>query len=142
MSPSILLAAAASLLLPSVTYASANSSFEDMIAQTFEWNANFNWTTCSDYPNLEPSVPYSCANFTIPLDWADDSVGQGSLALIRIAAADQENKKGSIFINPGGPAQSGRGIVASAVGPSLFNMTGGEYDLIGWDPRGVGSATL
>jgi len=103
MTTSLLLAAAASLLLPSATYAASNSSFEDMIMKTLEWNSNFSWTTCSEthYPNLDTAMSYTCANFTIPLDWADESAGQGSLALIRIAAVDQENKKGSIFINPG-----------------------------------------
>jgi len=98
-----ILAAAASSVLPAMAYAAANSSFEDMLARTSEWNSNFNWTTCSQslYPNLDTSVSYSCANFTIPLDWANESAGQGSLALIRIAAIDQETKKGSIFINPG-----------------------------------------
>lgn len=45
---------------------------------------------------------YACTNFTIPLDWRNETVGLGKLGLARYAV-DPEQKVGSIFINDGAP---------------------------------------
>ncbi|KAL8754812.1 MAG: hypothetical protein Q9199_004083 [Rusavskia elegans] len=47
-------------------------------------------------------------------------------------------KQGTILLNPGGPGSSGREFLAGRDGPGLQIATGGAFDLIGFDPRGVG----
>jgi pimeloyl-ACP methyl ester carboxylesterase len=50
--------------------------------------------------------------------------------------ATSDKKLGSLIINPGGPGGSGVGYV------DYFNAAGLErYDIVGWDPRGVGRST-
>ena len=41
------------------------------------------------------------------------------------------------FLPIGGPGSSGL-VVLGAFTQYLVNMTGGHYDVISWDPRGVG----
>jgi pimeloyl-ACP methyl ester carboxylesterase len=79
----------------------------------------------------------TCADYQVPLDHdrpRGDSIG---IAMMRRAADDQANKIGSLFINPGGPG--GAGLIYSAYGSSFFQPEVlKRFDLIGFDPRGVG----
>jgi pimeloyl-ACP methyl ester carboxylesterase len=60
------------------------------------------------------------------------------MALIRLKATQHESK-GPLFVNPGGPGSSGVGLVLRA-GDILSKHVDGYYDIIGFDPRGVGSS--
>ena len=59
------------------------------------------------------------------------------LFLARRLADDQENKIGSLLINPGGPGLGGAEYAAGAeflLGEELLE----RFDIVGWDPRGTG----
>jgi pimeloyl-ACP methyl ester carboxylesterase len=72
----------------------------------------------------------------VPLDYADPDGTAITLALAKRPAAGGGRKLGSLIINPGGPGGSGVGYVG------YFNAAGLErYDIVGWDPRGVGRST-
>jgi pimeloyl-ACP methyl ester carboxylesterase len=60
------------------------------------------------------------------------------MALIRLKAT-QRASKGLLFVNPGGPGGSGVGLVLRA-GDILSKHVDGYYDIIGFDPRGVGAS--
>ena len=77
----------------------------------------------------------TCTSVLAPLDYAKPDGTAITLMLARRAAtADQ--RLGTLFINPGGPGASGTSYVG------YFNPEGLEaYDIVGWDPRGVGSST-
>jgi pimeloyl-ACP methyl ester carboxylesterase len=79
-----------------------------------------------------------CGKIAVPVDYATPSGATAELALIRFPATGQ--KKGSLVINPGGPGESG---VDAAVGivESLPPEVRRSFDLVGFDPRGVGSST-
>jgi pimeloyl-ACP methyl ester carboxylesterase len=81
---------------------------------------------------------YSCASYRVPLDYAHPAAGSVSLALLR-RAADPAHRIGSLFLNPGGPGGSGYAmpIPISVLLPELAQ----RFDLIGFDPRGVGRST-
>jgi pimeloyl-ACP methyl ester carboxylesterase len=80
-----------------------------------------------------------CGTISVPQDYDDPSGKQISIALTRLKAADQQRRLGSLAFNPGGPGGSGYLM------PHQVVMRGAElderYDLIGFDPRGVGSST-
>jgi len=76
---------------------------------------------------------------TVPLDWDDPSGETIELAVARHNATG--NSMGSMLMNPGGPGGSGYEFVsqyaAYIVTPDVLNA----YDIIGFDPRGVGLST-
>lgn len=100
------------------------------------------WSPC----DFDPAV--RCAEIEVPLDYADPGGKRISIAISRQAAADPEARRGVLFANPGGPGGSGL-ITADASGENVswpkdrFASTplSRHYDLIGFDPRGVGRST-
>ena len=74
-----------------------------------------------------------CATVAVPLDPAYPSGRTVDLAVAMRPAT--QPRKGAIFVHPGGPGVSGRARLAT------IDRTGLEaYDLISWDPRGVGGS--
>lgn len=83
-----------------------------------------------------------CGTVTVPLDYADPDGRHITIALTRLKAVDQAHRLGSLAFNPGGPGGSGylmpiQVVMQSAVDRRLND----RYDLIGFDPRGVGYST-
>jgi pimeloyl-ACP methyl ester carboxylesterase len=78
---------------------------------------------------------YRCATFEVPLTYQDPAGQKIRLAVGRLPATDQRHKLGTIFYNPGGPGSSGR--YAPALTPAVHQY----YDIVGFDPRGVGAST-
>ncbi|KAG9239741.1 TAP-like protein-domain-containing protein, partial [Amylocarpus encephaloides] len=84
---------------------------------------------------------YDCALLDVPLDYLDPSEElRASIAVIRFNATDRANYKGSIFINPGGPGGSGVWFVKHFA-TYYQSVVGKNYDIISFDPRGVGFST-
>jgi pimeloyl-ACP methyl ester carboxylesterase len=90
------------------------------------------WTPCG--PRLE------CANVGVPLNWRKRAGRKIVLAVTRHLASRPEERIGSLFVNPGGPGDSGVAAVTER-GESLDGLTGGRFDIVGWDPRGSGAST-
>lgn len=75
-----------------------------------------------------------CADVTVPVNYEDPEGETLELAVSRIPGDDGADR--ALFVNPGGPGGSGidyAPIVASRLSPDLR----AEYDVIGFDPRGV-----
>ncbi|CCO35403.1 Putative hydrolase Mb2248c [Rhizoctonia solani AG-1 IB] len=101
--------------------------------QYFGRNNNLEWKNCS----LDGLPGRECTRFEVPLDWHDHAAGKGSLFVARYPAIKQP-KMGTLFVNPGGPGGSGAEYVQGATADYLMEQSGGAYDIVGWDPRGVG----
>ena len=85
------------------------------------------------------TATFSCAVITVPLDYANPKGETISIA-VKKRAATGGHSQGALFINPGGPGDSGVSFAeraSNAFSPDLLNA----YDIIGFDPRGVGSST-
>ena len=80
---------------------------------------------------------FECATVTAPIDYADPAIGDTGLAVIRRPTAGS-NRIGSLLVNPGGPGGSGYDFVAQSVDYAADMVLRGSYDIVGWDPRGVG----
>ncbi|CAE6456002.1 unnamed protein product [Rhizoctonia solani] len=93
----------------------------------------FHWGNCG------PDAPSSreCSQFVVPLDWAGHGAGNAILAVARYKATKQP-KLGTLFINPGGPGGSGVDTILGGDAEIMSNSAGGQYDIISWDPRGIG----
>ncbi len=86
------------------------------------------WTPCD--PGFE------CAKVPVPLDWADPTGEQIELSVIRYPATKPDQRIGAMFFNPGGPGDTGVGLVRGA-GPELSEWGDGRFDIVSWDPRGT-----
>ncbi|PVG01812.1 alpha/beta-hydrolase [Serendipita vermifera] len=86
---------------------------------------------------------FECARLEVPLDYHNRFAGSAAIALIRLPALVPrriKGYKGPILFNPGGPGGSGVSFVLNA-GKLFQTVLGVEYDIVGFDPRGVGFTT-
>ena len=81
-----------------------------------------------------------CATVTAPLDWADPAAGNLDLAIVRQPATSGD-RLGSLLVNPGGPGASGYDFVKDSVGFATSKELQAQYDIVGFDPRGVGHSS-
>ena len=79
-----------------------------------------------------------CGKIAVPVNYDKPDDAQASIALIRFRATGQ--KIGSLIINPGGPGESGIEAASSLV-EGLPTQVRQRFDLVGFDPRGVGAST-
>ncbi len=79
-----------------------------------------------------------CGELAVPVDYAQPDGDVATLAVIRFPATGK--KIGSLVINPGGPGESGVDAAASIL-ESMPQEIRKRFDIVGFDPRGVGSST-
>ena len=98
------------------------------------------WAGCSGLPDGALKST-ECATLTVPKDYAHPEAGQLDLAVSRIRASGPGPRLGSLLVNFGGPGVPGIPELAqlTAVGELAWLNT--RYDLVGFDPRGVGRST-
>jgi pimeloyl-ACP methyl ester carboxylesterase len=78
-----------------------------------------------------------CARVQVPLDYGRPAGPTISIGLLRLHYADQPHRIGSLLVNPGGPGSSGITLavgLASALSTDVLE----HFDVVGFDPRGVG----
>ncbi|MER6471176.1 alpha/beta hydrolase [Streptomyces collinus] len=92
------------------------------------------WTACEG-----PDMPRDlrCAKVTVPIDYAHPAAGTLDLAVARYRATGPS--RGSVLLNFGGPG--GQGVNALAAGGKDFMDLTNGYDVVGFDPRGVGRSS-
>ncbi|MFJ6383952.1 alpha/beta hydrolase [Kitasatospora sp. NPDC092039] len=100
-------------------------------------NDRLAWTTCPDAP---ADSPQRCADVTVPLDYADPDGARLTIAVSRITAADPRLRRGVLLAVPGGPGGSSLDLVKGMAG-RLPQSVRDRYDVVGFDPRGVGRST-
>jgi pimeloyl-ACP methyl ester carboxylesterase len=81
-----------------------------------------------------------CARIRVPLDWDRPKGRTIQLAVIRHLASLPGKRIGSMLINPGGPGDTGVGLVRGG-GAELDTWGGGRFDVVSWDPRGTNAST-
>lgn len=80
-----------------------------------------------------------CGSVSAPMDWF--SAGTESIDLAVTVAPATGERRGAILYNPGGPGASGAEYVQQYADYLLRPEVREQYDLVGFDPRGVGSST-
>jgi pimeloyl-ACP methyl ester carboxylesterase len=87
-------------------------------------------------------VRLDCARVRVPLDWARPAGPEITLAVVRHRARRPARRIGTLFFNPGGPGVSGVHDVKDPFVARLLDQAGGgRFDVVSWDPRGVGAST-
>ena len=109
-------------------------------------------TTGSTEPAAAPIEWSSCAGgacgrLVVPLDGtgavppAAGTAGKTiELALLKVPAREPDQRIGSLLVNPGGPGASGIDLARES-SRFLPASVSDHFDVIGWDPRGVGAST-
>lgn len=89
------------------------------------------WAACGD--------GMQCTTAEAPMNWQDPAAGSIELALVRQPATG--SKKGSLLVNPGGPGGSGYDFILDSVDYATSERLQQNFDIVGFDPRGVGRST-
>ncbi|MEU3404511.1 alpha/beta hydrolase [Streptomyces sp. NPDC006670] len=94
------------------------------------------------HPCAKPGGPAAqeCADLPVPLDYADPSGPQISVAVSRVRSDRPAARRGTLVVIPGGPGGSGVQRLTQKAA-ALQKELGGTYDLVAFDPRGVGGST-
>jgi pimeloyl-ACP methyl ester carboxylesterase len=80
-----------------------------------------------------------CATVTAPVDWQHVTNASITLALVKHPATG--TSRGDLVVNPGGPGGSGVDFVEDGVDGVVDSTIAKDYNIIGFDPRGVGAST-
>ena len=99
------------------------------------YNQDIDWQDCSN-----ETTTFQCGTVTVPVDYDHPDGKTITIALKKLPALDGDAEHGSLFLNPGGPGESGIGMVETGA-PMFGEELRGSYDIIGFDPRGVGRST-
>ncbi|KAG7091884.1 hypothetical protein E1B28_008285 [Marasmius oreades] len=118
----------------------------ELHGQVREWNEeswvnikpsnDLRWMDC--YPG-----GFQCARLLVPLDYNNPGKDTAAIALVRLPASVPTNSSeylGPILFNPGGPGGSGVDLVR-ALGANFTSVLGDQFDIVGFDPRGVSRST-
>jgi pimeloyl-ACP methyl ester carboxylesterase len=119
----------------------AGSTEEDLSAQTLGWRecpAPSESEGGGEAPTPLPGGDaWQCATMKAPLDWAEPKGETIGLALIRArTSGDTSRRIGSLIFNFGGPG--GSGVTALPSFGTDYTTLRTRYDLVSFDPRGVG----
>jgi len=102
------------------------------------------WGECADYARTSTDkTSYTapglqCARMKAPLDYTKPQGEQVSIAVLRRPASGSRN--GAVVVNPGGPGSSGMTLAADLASTVGSSGIGEHFDLVGFDPRGVGAS--
>jgi pimeloyl-ACP methyl ester carboxylesterase len=98
--------------------------------------AKISWSKC--YAQMGP---FECGTVQVPLDYDQPNGPAISIALVRLKATDPSQRIGSLFLNPGGPGGSGVDFVVFAAQFLYSPEIRARFDIVGFDPRGIGRST-
>jgi pimeloyl-ACP methyl ester carboxylesterase len=91
------------------------------------------WKPCSGDSKQQ------CATIEVPVDYTKPQGDRFHLALRKVPATDPAKRVGSLLVNPGGPGASGVDFAQGASSTFSKDVLA-AYDIVGFDPRGIGSS--
>ncbi len=92
------------------------------------------WNPCESDPGLD------CGFVSVPADYRDPEAGSLSIAVNMHRATSPDKRIGYLFVNPGGPGGSGLEMAAATRDGALTDEIVAHFDIVGFDPRGVGAS--
>jgi pimeloyl-ACP methyl ester carboxylesterase len=99
--------------------------------------ATVRWGTCAG-TGLNPRQ--ECATLPVPLDYGDPDGRQITLEISRLRSSQPRSRRGALLLIPGGPGGSSLNQ-PSTVTAKMPASVRDAYDVIGFEPRGVGRST-
>ncbi|KAI1345369.1 TAP-like protein-domain-containing protein [Xylaria sp. FL0043] len=128
---------AAAVLLAATAAGVHGQATHEKVSETRGYpTSSIQWGPCPDDLNAVAALSVECGTLAVPLDYtAPNNTETLELSLVKVPAVKKPAKH-SILFNFGGPGLEVRYTLAE-LSELLQAVTGGEYDLIGWDPRGT-----
>jgi len=113
---------------------------EQFYGQQITWGPCYRYATTTTPADARAynNTALDCARVQVPLDYADPAGTAISLAMLRLRTSGA--RSGSLLVNPGGPGASGMSLVANLADTVAATPLGQSFDLVGFDPRGVGAS--
>ncbi|MCC5577508.1 alpha/beta fold hydrolase [Microtetraspora sp. AC03309] len=96
------------------------------------------WGACLPGQGVDPRQ--ECTTIEVPMDYSAPGGPSVTLAVSRIKTARPEVRRGVLLIIPGGPGSPGLNRPSTLV-KKLPQEVLDRYDIIGFDPRGVGKSS-
>jgi len=84
----------------------------------------------------EKTLKFSCGKLPVPLNYDDPNSRKVNIQVLKVHDTAQVKKVGDLLMNPGGPGASGLSLPLDLLS-SLSDSIIDNFDLIGFDPRGV-----
>jgi pimeloyl-ACP methyl ester carboxylesterase len=113
----------------STTSTASPSATDSALARFYSQKAT--WKDCRD--------GFECTRLDVPLDYADPGGKTIEISVNRRPASGSK-RIGSLLVNPGGPGASGLDYARAGSGIVSKSLLE-RFDLVGFDPRGVGEST-
>jgi pimeloyl-ACP methyl ester carboxylesterase len=139
------LAAAAAIAMTAAACSSshpapAGSTSTAQASQASQSEATTAATRLSWHGCTQGEAHMQCASLRVPLDYSHPDGRKITLALSRVLpTAPPSQRQGVLLVNPGGPGASGLSL-AAFVAQGLSPQVASEYEIVGFDPRGVGAS--
>jgi alpha/beta hydrolase fold len=111
------------------------------------YNQKLTFGSCEGYATTKAdaaafaSATAECARLEVPLDYDNPRGRTAQVALLRVKAKGEGKPIGSLLVNPGGPGFTGMSHAVTVAKASAGSPVIEKFDLIGFDPRGVGAST-
>lgn len=100
---------------------------------------SLSWTPCPGVP--EPTLGLECTTVTVPLDYAKPAGETIEIAVSRLPSTNQSARRGVLLLDIGGQGDSQAALPLTLVSLGLPASVRERYDLIEFDPRGIGRST-
>lgn len=98
------------------------------------YEQTLDWAPCDT-----GAAGFDCTYVNAPLDWENPADGEIEISVVRHQATG--TSMGSLLTNPGGPGGSGTSFILDSLSYAVGEELIDNYDVIGFDPRGVGDST-
>jgi pimeloyl-ACP methyl ester carboxylesterase len=109
-------------------------------AQKLTWGPCAPYAASPDDRQTFADPKLDCSYLQVPLDYAQPTGKTAQIAVLREKASQPAQRIGSLVINPGGPGASGTEAAAGVAKQVEGGPLGQRFDVVGFDPRGVGAS--
>lgn len=119
---------------------SGQDSLAEFYGQKLSWGGCGTFAVSEGDKQAFADPSFDCAWLRVPLDYGHPGGPVATVAVLRHKATEPGQKIGSLVVNPGGPGAAGTSYVtglAQRLGDQEITR---RFDLVGFDPRGVGSS--
>ncbi|TDX08301.1 TAP-like protein [Kribbella sp. VKM Ac-2566] len=100
---------------------------------------SLSWAPCPRVP--EPTLGLECTSVTVPLDYEEPAGATIEIAVSRLPSTNPARRRGVLLLDIGGQGDSQTQLPLTLVSLGLPASLRERYDLIEFDPRGIGGST-